>query len=355
MKILKALLLAGAMFALPAVAEARTLGLLVGAAEPAINFRFIVSPPPPENMAAEQVNKAIAEAFAEGGTALGAPGNPDADLLLRVTDKRLWIVRPGRPWVTNPGAYDETPSLALDTYPETLSAGLKTAVWSLARASKLLRVANALGAGAGADDGIVTKATISHIPGQDAKGACQGSEPPPQAQATPLAPLLPSAAGNCDFVDIEVSNDSGQDCYIAGFYVDALGGVAALPRKSANTGCVRPLPAGTGKTLAFKFWIDTWDEKANKPSSTGAENFVVLAVPKDATHQAPKLCALTQPILTAMQQTRGIEEPSTRGKSNRLSALLGAVEGGATRGVSAAPDEDGPAMSGRLFVFDVKP
>lgn len=65
MKILKALLLAGAMFALPAVAEARTLGLLVGAAEPAINFRFIVSPPPPENMAAEQVNKAIAEAFAE--------------------------------------------------------------------------------------------------------------------------------------------------------------------------------------------------------------------------------------------------------------------------------------------------
>ena len=327
--------------------------------EPAINFRFMVSPPPPEDMAAEQINKAITAAFAEGGTALGiemgTPGNPDADLLLRVKDKRLWIVRPDRPWVTTAGAYNETPSLALDTYPETLSAELKTAVWSLARATKLLRVANALGAGAGADDGIVTKATISHIPGQDAKGACQGSEPPPQAQASPLAPLLPSVAGNCDFVDIEVSNESDQDYYLAGFYVDALGGVSALPRKSANTGCVRPLPAGTGKTLAFKFWIDTWDEKASKPSSTGAENFVLLAVPKDATHQAPKLCALTQPTLTAMQQTRGIEEQSTRGKGNRLSALLGAVEGGATRGVSAAPEDDGPAMSGRLFVFDVKP
>ncbi|MGH6907057.1 MAG: hypothetical protein ACREDX_04270, partial [Aestuariivirga sp.] len=102
-------------------------------------------------------------------------------------------------------------------------------------------------------------------------------------------------------------------------------------------------------------WIDTWDEKANKPSSTGAENFVVLAVPKDKAAQPPRLCALTQPTLAAMQQTRDVDFGGTRGSNNKLAALIGSVEGTSTRGVSAAPDDDGPKMTGRLFIFDVKP
>jgi hypothetical protein len=35
--------------------------------------------------------------------------------------------------------------------------------------------------------------------------------------------------------------------------------------------------------------------------------------------------------------------------------LLNGVQGATTRGASAAPEDGGPAMSGRLFVFDVKP
>jgi hypothetical protein len=80
-----------------------------------------------------------------------------------------------------------------------------------------------------------------------------------------------------------------------------------------------------------------------------------LAIPKDKTGTPPRLCALTQPTLAAMQQTRGAKVAATRGQKSKLATLLRAVEGNATRGASAAPDEDGPAMSGGLFVFDVKP
>ncbi len=119
---------------------------------------------------------------------------------------------------------------------------------------------------------------------------------------------------------------------------------------------MRSLPAGTGKKLNFRFWIDTWDEKNNRPSTTGAENFVILAVPKDKTGAAPRLCSLTQATLSGMQQTRNVEMPNTRGGKTRLATLLDGVEGAATRGASAPEeDEGGGGMTGRLFVFDVKP
>ena len=344
-----------------AAPETPTLAAVV--ATPAINFRFVVSPPPRSDFADESqagvVKTALADSFAAGagaiGIELGEPGNPDADVLLRVKDKRLWIVRPDRPWVTEPGAYDETPSVGLDLYPESLAGSLKTAVWSLARAAKLIRVTSALDAASGADDEIGIKAVMVSAPVRDAKAACKTKETPGTAQAAPVSPMLPAAAGNCDYVEIEVTNDSDNDYYVAGFYVDSLGGITAIPYSTAKSGCVRPLPAGTGKKLAFKFWIDTWDEKAKKPSTTGAENFVILAVPKDGSGAAPRLCALTQPTLAAMQQTRGVEAGSTRGSKNQLSTLLNGVEGSATRGASAAAEDDGPALSARLFVFDVKP
>ena len=331
--------------------------------DPAINFRFLVSPPPAADYGAEAdravVETAISSAFKEGaqnlGIELGESGNPDADILLRAKNNRLWIVRPDRPWVTEAGAYNETPSLALEGDAGKLGPALKDAMWALARAAKLLRVASALDQGGDADTDLTITATISKLAGQDAKAACAGNEPPPGAQSSPVEPLLPVAAGNCSFVDIAVKNDSDKDYYVSGFYVDALGGVSAIPANVGKRGCVRPLPAGTDKSLAFRFWIDTWDEKSNRPSSTGAENFVILALPKYDTHQPPKLCALTQPTLAAMQQTRGVEIAGTRGANSKLATLIGSVEGASTRGVSAAPEDDGPAMTGRLFVFDVKP
>jgi len=328
--------------------------------EPAVNFRFVVSPPPTSDFGGDDqakfVMKTIESAFADGaaslGIAMGEAGSPDGDVLLRVKDKRLWIVRPDRPWVETPGAYNETPSLSLDEG-EALAAEIKNAVWSLARAAKLLRVTSVLEETASGDDGIDISGSLVRQPAQDPKGKCSG-EPQAGAQAAPIEVLMPVAAGNCDFIQIEVKNSSDQDYYVAGFYVDALGGVSAIPASAAQRGCVRTLGSDPTKPLRFKFWIDTWDEKNNRPATTGAENFVILAVPKDETRQPPKLCALTQPTIDAMQQKRAVETPETRGDKSKLAALLGGVEGASTRGVGTAED-DGPSMSGRLFVFDVKP
>jgi len=332
--------------------------------EPAINFRFVVAPPPAGDLtdagAKAETASAIDAAFKDDaqalGVSLGDAGNPDADVMLRVKNNRLWVVRSDRPWVTTAGAYDETPSIALGDGPEKTGAALKTAVWSLARAAKLLRVTSAMEPNGGEDDGLKITASIARSPKQDDKAACSGIDAPADAKPVDLQPLLPAAAGNCSYVDIEVTNDGDLDYYVAGFYVDALGGVSAIPANTAKRGCVRTLPAGADKPLQFRFWIDTWDEKANKPSTVGAENFVVLAVPKLAAHEPPRLCALTQPTLQAMQQTRDVEIAGTRSANQKLASLIGNVEGGATRGVSAAPEtDDGPKMTGRLFVFDVKP
>lgn len=331
--------------------------------DPAINFRFVVSPPPAADAASDgeraAVDGALAKSFDDAaealGISLGEPGNPDADVLLRLKNDRVWIVRPDRPWVETAGAYDETPSLPLDMEPEAFAAELKAAIWSLARATKLIRVTSALGENATADDGIVVKATLTRAAEHNSKAACNSEGPPPGAEAQPLDPLMPAAASNCDMLNIEVTNDSDLDYFIAGFYVDSLGGVAAFPRSAAERGCSRSLAAGTGKPLKFKLFIDTWDEGAGKPSSVGAENFVVLAVPKDQTKQPPKLCSLTQPALTALQSKRSATKSADSGKKSKLASLIGAVEGDTTRGSSGASEDGGPPMSGRLFVFDVKP
>lgn len=341
--------------------EAGTFQALVES--PGINFRFVVSPPPDSDFADdaekqlmnEVLGAALGEEAAKIGITTGAAGNPDADLILRVKNNRLWVVRPDLAWVETPGAYDETPSLAIDPDTAKFAPEVKNAIWSLARAAKLIRVASGLGESASEDDGITLKATMKRIPGQDPKGSCP-KEVPEGAMASPVEPLLPVATGNCDFVEISVTNETDQDYYVSGFYVDSLGGIAAIPTNTMQNGCVRTLISDGQKDLRFRFWISTWDKKKNRPTSVGTENFVILATPKGENRQPPKLCSLTQPTLQAMQQTRDVEMPGTRGEKNQLAALLGDVEGSATRGVSAAAeDEEGPGMAGRLFVFDVKP
>ncbi len=77
---------------------------------PGINFRFVVSPPPEGDFTnAEEkaaVTAAVETAFgADGariGIATGEANDPDADLILRVKNNRLWIVRPDLNWVEIP-------------------------------------------------------------------------------------------------------------------------------------------------------------------------------------------------------------------------------------------------------------
>jgi hypothetical protein len=337
--------------------------------EPAVTFRFVVSPPPKDDLTdaseSDTVTKAVDMAFgrdsgsADIGIALGEPGNPDGDVLLRVRKDRLWIMRPDRPLDMTAGSFGETPSLPIEGDPKALAEKVKQAVWSLSRAEKLVRFASSVGSSVdeNADHPVIT-ATVARKGEKSADPSAACAKPDKTDPEKPLAAFAPEGVGNCDTVRFKVTNETDQTYYIAAFYVDALGGVFPLSNQDKSRGCVRTLYSGSGD-LTYTIQINTWDAKDKKPAAIGAENAVIIAIPQDATKIAPSMCSLIQPTLSAMQQTRGIEEKSlTRGstQSKSLKTLLGGINGSATRSASIAEDDEGgPAMSSALFTFDVRP
>ncbi|MBL8905154.1 MAG: caspase family protein [Rhizobiales bacterium] len=336
--------------------------------KPAVTFRFAVAPPPEAELGthAGMVKEAIERSLGTAGDAasigieMAAPGDPQADLQLRLAKNRLWIVRPERPWVTDAGSFDETPSFALDTSASVLAEEIKQSVWLLARAAKLIRVTGAASENAiEAGSSVEIKAEVyrAGIKGDDAKSVCttKGDTKLPR---TALSQLLPYAAGNCDYVEISVRNPTDYTYFVGGFYVDALGGVSPLIPKDADRGCVRRLPSGSEGAITYKFKINTWDAAKGRPAATGVENAVILAIPEDATKIAPRLCSLVQPTLDRTQATRSAEaSTAARGSGGSLKQLLDGVTGSTTRAATVATsDEDqGPQMGGGLFVFDVRP
>jgi hypothetical protein len=333
--------------------------------EPSVNFRFTVAPPPASDIPAgaegDMVSKALDLAFGKDsgsgdiGIEMGEAGNADGDVLLRVAQGRLWIVRPDRPWDEKQGSFGETPSIAIDTDPQALAEHAKQAVWLLARAEKLVRLGASLGEGGGMS-GLAIKAELQKgAASADPATACGAPNKTDPSQV--LAAYSPQGVGNCDIVRIHVTNESDFTYYIAAFYVDALGGVQTTKR-DMERGCVRTLYSGTGGDVTYTFQINTWDPTNSRPAAIGVENAVILAIPQDSTKIAPRLCSLVQPTLAEMQATRGADEKTaTRGPGRALKTLLGGVTGSATRAASLETEADasGPKVGGSLFVFDVRP
>lgn len=337
--------------------------------EQAVSFRFAVSPPPKEDLAdkaqSDTVTEAVERAFgkesgsSEIGIALGEAGNPDGDVLLRVQNNRLWIMRPDRPLDTTAGSFGETLGFPIDSDPKALAEEVKQAVWSLSRAEKLVRFAAAVGSSVdeSADRPEIT-ATIARKGDKSADPSIACSKPDKTDPTKPLAAFAPQGVGNCDTVRFKITNETDQTYYIAAFYVDARGGVFPLSNQDKSRGCVRTLYSGSGE-VTYTIQINTWDAKDKKPAAIGTENAVILAIPQDQTKIAPSMCSLIQPTLSAMQQTRSVEDKSaTRGSAQgkSLKTLLGGITGSATRAASIQEDEEGgPAMSSALFTFDVRP
>jgi hypothetical protein len=337
--------------------------------EQAVSFRFAVSPPPKADLAdagqSDAVSKAVDMAFgkesgsSEIGIAMGEPGNPDGDVLLRVQNGRLWIMRPDRPLDMKAGSFGETPSLAIDPDPKALAEKVKQAVWSLSRAEKLVRFAASIGNSGdeNADRPEIT-ATIQRKGDKSADPSTACAKPNKTDPEKPLAAFAPQGVGNCDTVRFKITNETDQTYYIAAFYVDALGGVFPLSNQDKARGCVRTLYSGSGD-VTYTIQINTWDPQNKKPAAIGTENTVILAIPQDKTKIAPSMCSLIQPTLSAMQQTRSVEDQSgTRGSAQgkSLKTLLGGITGSATRAASIQEDEEGgPTMSSALFTFDVRP
>ena len=353
----------------PGAQKITTGPIAVRLTEQAVSFRFAVSPPPKEDLTDTERSVSVSEAIdmafgpdsgsSEIGIALGEPGNPDGDVLLRVQNDRLWIMRPDRPLDMKAGSFGETPSLALEADPKALAEQVKQAVWALSRAEKLVRFAASVGTSGdeNADRPEIT-ATIQRKGEKSADPATACAKPNKTDPEKPLTAFSPQGVGNCDTVRFKITNETDQTYYIAAFYVDALGGVFPLSNQDKARGCVRTLYSGSGD-VTYTIQINTWDAQGQKPAAIGTENTVILAIPQDSTKIAPSMCSLIQPTLSAMQQTRGVEDKSaTRGSAQgkSLKTLLGGITGSATRAASVQEDEEGgPAMSSALFTFDVRP
>jgi hypothetical protein len=337
--------------------------------EQAVSFRFAVSPPPKEDLTdaaqADEVSKAVDMAFGKDsgsaaiGIALGEAGNPDGDVLLRAQNGRLWIMRPDRPLDMKAGSFGETPSIEIGGDPAAFAEKMKQAVWSLSRAEKLIRFASSVGTSTdeNAERPQIT-ATISRNGDKSADPSTGCAKPNKTDPQKKFAAFSPQGVGNCDTVRFKITNQTDQTYYIAAFYVDALGGVQTMSSQDKARGCVRTLYSGSGE-VTYTIQINTWDAKAQRPAAIGTENAVILAIPQDSSKIAPSMCSLIQPTLSAMQQTRSVEEKSaTRGtgQGKALKTLLGDINGSATRSASVEEDEGGgPVMSSSLFTFDVRP
>lgn len=314
---------------------------------PGVNFSFTVSPPPVSDGAGPADVTAISKIFAGADKQLGIDlveaGDQNADIQLRVKDGIVWITQKDRAWIEDQNAFGATPAVSLKS--PDFAGTLKTSVWTLARAARLVRMTAAMNADEAEDSGIVIEGTIIRGKTRDAKAKCN-KEPPADGQAAPIRALEPADAGNCDHLEFTVKNDSGDDYYVAGLYVDARGGVTAVPFASSKSGCARTLSGDASKPLTFSFWTDIWDEKAGKPQATGPENFVVLAVPKDAARQPPPFCNLTQSAVAELQASRGAPR-------DQYGTLFDSVSGNATRSVGG--DMPGLSMTGQVFMLDVRP
>jgi len=336
--------------------------------EQAVSFRFAVSPPPKEDLSdaaqSDTVSRAVDLAFGEDsgssdiGITLGDAGNPDGDVLLRAQNGRLWIMRPDRPLDMKAGSFGETPSLEISGDPKDLAGKVKQAVWSLSRAEKLIRFASSVGMSEdkNADRPEIT-ATIQRKGDKSADPSTACAKPNKTDPEKPLAAFSPQGVGNCDTVRFKITNETDMTYYIAAFYVDALGGVQTMSTQDKARGCVRTLYSGSGE-VTYTIQINTWDAKDKRPAAVGTENAVILAIPQDASKIAPSMCSLIQPTLSAMQQTRGVEDKSaTRGtgQGKALKNLLGDVNGSATRSGAVVDESGGPVMSSSLFTFDVRP
>ncbi|CAN5129839.1 hypothetical protein BH10PSE7_BH10PSE7_37520 [soil metagenome] len=330
--------------------------------EPAITFRFVVAPPPQADLSgadAKTIGPALEEAFgpASGskdiGIALGAPGDPDGDVLLRVGEGRLWIVRPDRPLNETKGGFGETPSIAIGIDPKDLGEKAKQAIWLLARAAKLVRLGASMSEG-GAMEGLTIKAERQKRPApSDPAQAC--AKPAKSDPWEAFDAFTAQGVGNCDVVRLKIANETDTTYYVGGFYVDAMGGVQTLSNQDRTRGCVRTLYSGSGGEVTYTLQINTWDAEHKRPAAIGVENAVILAIPQDATKIAPRLCSLVQPTLAETQATRGVED--ARGSGGALKTLLSGITGSSTRSASIAPeaDEGAAKVSGSLFVFDVRP
>lgn len=328
--------------------------------EPAVSFTFRVARPEISDGAeGGRINQLIDKAKDGNGRRalaieLVAPGEP-ADLRLTVDQGRLWVVPDGQPLITDMNRPGTTISLDLTQSDGALAGALRRILWSMARASNLVRIASAGGEGGETLSPLIVEVDISREADLsrmvDEKRTC-GTLSKPKAPEK-LTPAVPVAAGHCDTFGVTLRNTGEKDVDVGVFYLDSRAGVDLVDDRMANNGCVVTLPSAMAEPMRlpprqFAIWED------GKPLALGMQRILVFAMPRIGS-SPPSLCHLREPSIEAAARTATRSAAPARGFA-RLLSQAGLADGSARSAAPTSAGDDG-ATSGvvvRQFTFDLR-
>lgn len=324
--------------------------------EAAVSFTFRVARPEvPGSIDAARIGQIIDKAKDGSGRRalaieLVAPGEP-ADLRLTIDQGRLWAVPDGQPLITDAAQPGTSISLDLATSDNALSGALRRVIWSMARASNLVRIASA-----GGNDGesavtitvdVTREGDAARL--SEAKRTCAALAKP--GATTKLEPAIPVSAGHCDQFSISLKNTGDREVDVGVFYLDSRAGVDLVDDRMANNGCIVTLPSAMTEPMRlpsrqFAIWED------GKPLALGMQRILVFAMPR-AGSSPPSLCHLREASLEAAARTATRSAAPAKGLA-RLLSQAGLADGSVRSAAPTAAGDEGPAAVVRQFAFDLQ-
>jgi hypothetical protein len=340
-------------------------------AEEAVSFVYGISEPP----AGDRNAKNAAVAFAaiakikqdkvnkEGIAAeWQAAGSERADFRLRVKDGSVWIADASGMLNTDPNSPYSSPSVQI-TDAQATADKLFEALWSLARAQNVVRLASVHPTGS-----LVTVTGDRYS--SDKSVANPGETTPEWKRDCPndgvytsllQRPGVPLGANDipeltqCDMVAIRLRNQSQNFVDAAVLYVDARGGIQAVPAVPTLSGsdeCSLELPPGAKDPVVAPEKIVLWSK--GKPSTAGTEYIVVIAAERPLSGAQTCFRSLTQRTVDGAREVRAA---SARGPESALQSFLNDVglAQPALRGGSPVQAPGFTASTMSLYTLHVSP
>lgn len=306
--------------------------------------------------------RALAQRALSGDDARGPIGvdiidEGERDLDIHLAHGRLWLAPEGKPLDLDQTSYGRSLPVAFDNRPEGETAGdLRKALFALARAANLLRVASAAELGGSANDDV--QVSVERVGETDparlanAQRACSEFARPSPAALIASGDAAP--VSHCDQVRIAVTNRGERDMFVGIFYLSPIGGVAVPVPAWRQNGCVAFVPARSTAPLALRTTIRTWT--ATGPSHAGLHRVLVFAIPRTQT-SGLNLCHLLQP--DAESARREVVALRNAGARKGILGLLDKVASAEPSLRSANPFEDSREEASsvlvRQYTLDVRP
>ena len=339
-----------------ALADATTLWASVEA--PAVALRYRVGVVAQDESQRARLHALLGLALSQDqiGQAIDVVETGERDIDVRSSGGALWLTPDGRAFQTDPNSYERSLAIRVDgRQDEVVAADLRKALFALARAANLVRIASAADLGGAPNDDlqismeVLRESDASRI--ADPKRACGEFSRP----AAPLMMTSGDAApiSHCDQVRISVVNRGERDMFIGVFYLTPTGGIALPVSDWRRNGCVAITPAKSTRPLSLLTPIKTWT--AAGPTFAGIHRVLVFAIPRTQTTGLSLCHLLQQDMASARRDVVALRNTSRRkgflGMLDRIAAAEPALR--------ANPFEDSPEDAAsvvvRQFTLDVRP